>query len=66
MGLEINKNDLLDLLIIEKGNAAKIMIEDISLEEPKEIIYNKDIIKILFKDLTTDYYNRYEFNDLQQ
>jgi hypothetical protein len=66
MGLEINKNDLLDLLIIEKGNAAKIMIEDIALEEPKEIIYNKEIIKILFKDLNTDYYNRYEFNDLQQ
>ena len=66
MGLEINKNDLLDLLIIEKGNAAKIMIEDIALEEPKEIIYNKEIIKILFKDLNTDYYNRFEFNDLQQ
>ena len=66
MGLEVNKNDLLDLLIIEKGNAAKIMIDDINLEEPKEIIYNRDIIKILFKDLNTDYYNRYDFNDLQQ
>jgi hypothetical protein len=35
------------LLEIEKGNAAKIMIETVSLIEPKEIVYDKDLIKLL-------------------
>ncbi len=37
---------------------------DIPLEEPKEFRYNKEHIKILFSGLETDYYNRFEFNDL--
>lgn len=63
---EMNKQELLDLLIIEKGNAAKIMIETFEIKEPKEIIYDKIIIKELFKDLETDYYERYDYYDLQQ
>ena len=65
LGMEMNKRELLDLLIIEKGNA-KIMIEDLPTDEPKDLILNKELITILLKDLNTDYYNRYEFNDLQQ
>jgi hypothetical protein len=40
----LNKSELLDLLTIEKGNAAKIMIEDFELKEPHELIYNKELI----------------------
>eukprot|EP00825_Cyclidium_porcatum_P022956 TRINITY_DN2523_c0_g1_i1.p1 TRINITY_DN2523_c0_g1~~TRINITY_DN2523_c0_g1_i1.p1 ORF type:complete len:419 (-),score=83.94 TRINITY_DN2523_c0_g1_i1:365-1621(-) len=66
LATEINKQELLDLLVIEKGNAAKIMLESISIKEPEAIIYGKDIIKELLKDLPTDYYNRYDFYDMQQ
>lgn len=66
LGIEMNKKELLDLLTIEKGNAAKIMIEELPTDEPKDLILNRELIEILFKDLSTDYYNRYEFNDLQQ
>ena len=31
---EINKVDVLDLLVAEKGKAAKIMIETIEISEP--------------------------------
>ena len=65
LGMEMNKNELLELLTIEKGNAAKIMIEDLPTDEPKDLILNKELIGILFDDLKTDYYNRYDFNDLQ-
>ena len=41
------------------------MIETISLLEPKEITYNKQLIEMLLKDLNTDYFNRYDFYDLQ-
>lgn len=66
LGAEMNKRELLELLTIEKGNAAKIMIEEMPTDEPKDLILNKELIQFLFKDLDTDYYNRYEFNDLQQ
>lgn len=53
-------------MVIEKGNAAKIMIENIPIREPDDIMYNRDIIKELLKDLPTDYYNRFDFYDMQQ
>jgi hypothetical protein len=31
---EINKNDLLQMLIVEKGSTAKIMIEALDLTDP--------------------------------
>ena len=37
---QINKNDLLDLLSVEKGSIAKIMIDSVSMETPEEIMYN--------------------------
>lgn len=42
------------------------MIEDFSLKEPKETLFEKHHISMLFKDIKTDYYNRYDFSDLQQ
>ena len=32
----MNRNSLLELLIIEKGNGAKVMIETLEIKEPKE------------------------------
>ena len=58
----MNKQELLELLYCEKGNAATIMIETVSLESPNH--YTKEMIEILFKDLETDYYNRYKFYHL--
>ena len=63
---QINKNDLLDLLTVEKGSIAKIMIESIDMNCPEEIMYKEDHVRELLKDLETDYYERYEFDDLQK
>ena len=41
---EINKQDLLNMLIVEKGSTGKMIIETISLEEPSEIMYKQDHI----------------------
>lgn len=51
-------------MIVEKGSTAKIMIETIKLTEPPEIMYTENYVTELFKDLETDYYHRYEFEDL--
>lgn len=59
-----NFNELLDLLLIEKGKAAKLMITTIDTSEPEDFQYDRELITHLFKDLETDYYNRYEFIDL--
>lgn len=36
---EVNHNDILDLLIVEKGSTAKMMMQTLTLKEPKEIMY---------------------------
>jgi hypothetical protein len=59
LAIEVNKTDVLDLLMAEKGKAAKIMIETIDIREPSELLYTKDMITLLLRDLETDYYNRY-------
>jgi hypothetical protein len=61
---EINRNDILDLLIVEKGSTAKMMILTLDLTEPPEIMYKEEHLVELLKDLDTDYYERYEFDDL--
>ena len=63
---EINKTDLLQLLTVEKGSVARMMIETIDLTDPHEIMYKEEHIRELVKDLETDYYERYEFEDLQK
>jgi hypothetical protein len=64
--VEINHQDILDLLIVEKGSTAKMMIQTLKLDEPPEIMYTKTHLIELLKDLETDYYERYEFKDLQK
>jgi len=61
---EINYNDLLALLTVEKGSTAKVMIDLIPIKEPEEIMYKREHVAELLKDVETDYYGRYEFNDL--
>lgn len=63
---EVNRNDILELLIVEKGSTAKMMIQTLKLHEPAEIMYQPRHLEELLKDLETDYYERYEFNDLQK
>lgn len=63
---EVNKADLLKLLEVEKGSTAKIMIETLDLTEPQEIMYKEEHIRELLKDLETDYYDRFEFEDVQK
>mmetsp|Transcript_18820 Transcript_18820/g.17975 ORF Transcript_18820/g.17975 Transcript_18820/m.17975 type:complete len:161 (+) Transcript_18820:619-1101(+) len=63
---EINKTDLLNLLVVEKGSTAKMMIETISLVEPPEIMYKEEHVSYMFNDIETDYYDRFEFDDLQK
>lgn len=41
-----------------------MMIETISLKEPEEIMYKEEHVQELLRDLETDYYDRYEFDDL--
>ena len=50
---QINKNDLLDLLTVEKGSIAKIMIESIDMNPPEEIMYKEEHVRELLKDLET-------------
>lgn len=66
LAVEVNKKEILDLLTAEKGNAAKIMIETLKIKEPGELLYTKEMIELLFENLETDYYDRYDFYDLQQ
>ena len=63
---EVNSMDLLQLLTVEKGSTAKIMMETLDLHEPHEIMYTRDHVCELFKPVETDYYGRYEFDDLQK
>lgn len=63
---EINYNDLLALLTVEKGSTAKVMINLIDMETPHEILYTREHVTELLKPVDTDYYGRYEFNDLQK
>lgn len=52
------------MLIVEKGSTAKMIIETINLTEPEEIMYKEEHVRELLKDLETDYYERFEFDDL--
>lgn len=41
------------------------MIETVEIKEPKEVEYNMHFVEVLIKDLETDYYERYDFTELQ-
>ena len=60
-----NKTDLLKVLKTEKGNGAKLMIDYLEIKEPREFMYNKTHIATLFNKLDSDYFGRYNFQQIQ-
>ena len=57
---------MLALLTVEKGSTAKVMIGLVDPHEPHEIMYTREHVAELLKNVDTDYYGRYDFNDLQK
>jgi len=49
---------------VEKGSTAKMMIDTIDLTDPPEIMYKEEHVRELLSELETDYYDRYDFEDL--
>ncbi len=41
-------------------------MDTLDLEEPDELLYKEHHIRALFANLDTDYYDRYEFSDMQK
>jgi nucleoside diphosphate kinase len=62
---EINRRELHAGLKKEKGSTADVMIEYLDIKEPEETQYNRKLVKLLFKSLPTDYYERYNFLEMQ-
>lgn len=62
---EMNRKDLLNVLLNEKGNGAKVMMEEMDITEPADFQHNPHTVKELFKQLKTDFYGRFDFRDLQ-
>ena len=63
---EMNKEDLLQILKAEKGTAAETILSKVNLsKQPPEICYTKAHIENLLKNLEVDYYDRYDFNEIQ-
>jgi len=57
---------ILKLKKAEKGSTGKSIMETLSLVEPEELMYKEHHIRALFSNLDTDYYDRYEFSDMQK
>lgn len=62
---EINRRDLEKVLVGEKGNGAKVMMEEMVVQEPSDFQHNKFTLNKLFENLKTDYYGRFNFRELQ-
>ena len=63
---EMNQNDLLEILKAEKGTSAKTILTKYDITKPpNEIVYTKNHIIKLISMLQVDYYDRYNFTELQ-
>jgi len=63
---EMNKEDLLEILKAEKGTSAETILLKVNLaKKPEEISYTKAHIESLLKLCEVDYYDRYDFTELQ-
>lgn len=51
--------------MIEKGSTAKVMIQKIKIKEPDEMVYNMHFFDLLMQEIQSDYYQRYDFTELQ-
>ncbi len=62
----MNKEDLLEILKAEKGTAAETILLKVDMQKkPEEICYTKSHIESLLKLIEVDYYDRYNFTELQ-
>lgn len=62
----MNREQLLQILISEKGSCAETILSKINIKiPPKEITYELEHIKILLSKMNTDYYDRYDYEELQ-
>ncbi len=62
----LNSNSILRILESEKGSSARTILSKINVNlQPKEITYTKDHIKELLKNAETDYYDRFDYQSLQ-
>jgi hypothetical protein len=63
---EMNKQDLFKILQAEKGSSANTVLSKVDLKNPpKEIQYTREHIVKLFETADVDYYNRFQFYELQ-
>ena len=63
---QMNENDLLEILKAEKGTSAYTILTKFDISKPpKEIVYTKNHILKLISMLDVDYYDRYNFIELQ-
>lgn len=63
---QMNRESLLTVLKSEKGSCAETILSKIDLSKPpSEIVYCVDHVKELLKHAETDYYDRYDFESLQ-
>ena len=65
LGEQVNYDELLQMLRIEKGKAADTMITQINTHSNPLIEHDLNTIKQLLSVLDTDFYQRYSFNALQ-
>jgi len=64
---EMNREDLAQILVAEKGASGKTILGKFDIKKyPKEIEYTEKHIEKLFSHAHTDYYDRYDFADLQK
>ena len=63
---DMNYNDLYDILVAEKGTSAKTIITKFDLHKyPEKINYSKEHVLKLISYLDVDYYDRFDFSELQ-
>ena len=63
---DMNYNDLYEILVAEKGTSAKTIITKFDLHNyPEKINYTKEHVLKLISYLDVDYYDRYDFSEIQ-
>lgn len=63
---EMNKEDLYQILLAEKGTSARTILSKYDIKKPpEEIVYKKEHVMKLLSSVEVDYYDRYNFIELQ-
>ncbi len=63
---EMNKEDLIMILKSEKGSSAETILSKFNIKKmPDEISYTQQHVEKLLKSADVDYYDRYDFYELQ-